>query len=182
MTLQDKEFGEIIIRKNRLSTSIRFSVSPSGRLVVSVPYRTPDFLIKRSINSSRVQIKAQLPLKDPSTQRARDAQKKLLARRAKDYLPYRLEYLAKTHDYKYIKHRLSHAGTRWGSCSSSGTIALNIGLMKLPSPLRDYVILHELAHTRHMNHSTAFWAEVSRTDPNYRRHRKALKLFSPAIS
>ena len=148
---------------------------------MSVPQHTPNLLIKRFVNSNREQIKAKLPIKDPSTQRARDANKKLLQKKAKGYLPYRLEYLAKTHGYKYTKCRLSHAGTRWGSCSSTGTISLNIGLMKLPEPLRNYVILHELAHTRHMDHSSAFWTEVSRTDPSYARHRKALKLFSPAI-
>ena len=181
MILRDKELGEIVVRKNHLSKSIRFSVSPSGRLAMSVPYHTPDFLVKRYLAANRTSIKAKLPLKDPSTQRARDANKKLLAKKAKDYLPYRLAYLAKTHGYKYIKCRLSHAGTRWGSCSTSGTISLNIGLMKLPVYLRDYVILHELAHTKHMDHSPAFWAAVAATDPSYRRHRKALHLYSPSV-
>jgi len=181
MILNDSEFGEVLIRKNRLSSSVRFSVSPSGRLSLSVPTHTPNFLIKRFLNSNREQIKKHLPLRDPTTQRSRDAQKKLLMSRAKKELPYRLEYLAKKHGYKYIRHRFSHASTRWGSCSSTGTISLNIALMKLPEPLRDYVLLHELAHTHHMNHSTAFWAEVAKLDPLYKRHRKALKLFTPTL-
>ena len=74
-----------------------------------------------------------------------------------------------------------HANTRWGSCSSRGTISLNIGLMKVPEVLIDYVILHELAHLNHMDHSEAFWQEVSEHDPQYRLHRKRLKQFSPGV-
>ncbi len=181
MLIPDSDFGDILVRRNALSRSARFSVSPTGRLTVSVPARTPTFLIKKFINSSREQIKAQLPVKDPSTQRARDAQKKLLMARAKKYLPYRLEFLARTHGYKYTKHRLSHASTRWGSCTSAGTISLNIALMRLPTPLSDYVILHELTHLHHMDHSSAFYAELGTLDPLYRRHQKALRLFSPSL-
>ena len=53
--------------------------------------------------------------------------------------------------------------------------------MKVPEPLRDYVILHELAHINHMDHSEAFWAEVGEHDPNYKRHRSQLKRFSPGV-
>ena len=181
MIIEDIEFGEVIVRKNALSRGIRFSVSTSGRLAMSVPKYSTNFLIKRFINKSRVEIREQLPLKSPETQRARDAKKKLLMKQAKAYLPYRLEFWAQKYGYKYSGVRLTHANTRWGSRSSSGTIALNIGLMKVPEVLRDYVIIHELAHIRHMNHSTAFWAEVAKHDPEYRRHRKALKMFSPGV-
>ena len=181
MILDDPEFGDIIVRKNSLSTSIKFSVSTSGRLAMSVPKNTPNFLIKRFLNSSREQIRAQLPLKNPKTQRARDAKKKILTKKAKEYLPYRLDFYAQKYNYKYTSLRLSHANTRWGSRSSSGTISLNIGLMNLPESVRDYVILHELAHINHMDHSAAFWAEVAKHDPNFKRHRKALKMFSPGV-
>ena len=53
--------------------------------------------------------------------------------------------------------------------------------MKVPEPLRDYVILHELAHLNHMDHSKAFWAEVASHDKNYKIHEKKLKAFSPGI-
>ena len=58
---------------------------------------------------------------------------------------------------------------------------LNIGLMKLPEPLRDYVILHELAHLNHPNHSAAFWREVASHDPLYKIHRKKLQMFQPGV-
>lgn len=181
MLLRDKEFGEVVVRRNALSRGAKFSVGTSGRLTMSVPKRTPDFLIKRYLNMNRELIKKKLPVNDPATQKTRDYQKKVLMKKAKEYLPYRLEYFAKLHGYKYEKCRLTHANTRWGSCSSNKTISLNIGLMKLPEKLRDYVILHELAHLNHMDHSKAFWAEVGAHDKNYKSHDKKLKLFNPGV-
>lgn len=181
MIIKDDEFGEVIVRKNALSRGVRFSVSTSGRLSMSVPKYTSDFLAKRFLNTNRKVIREKLPVKDPSMQRARDYQKKILMKKAREYLPYRLEYYAKLYGYSYNKCRLSHANTRWGSCSSNRTISLNIGLMKVPEPLRDYVILHELAHLNHMDHSKAFWAEVGSHDKNYKSHEKKLKMFSPGL-
>ena len=181
MLVDDPEFGEVVIRKNALSRGVKFSISTSGRLQMSVPSHTPNFLLKRYLNINREAIKTKLPLSDPATQKARDYQKKILMKKAKAYLPYRLEYYAKLYGYKYEKCRLTHAGTRWGSCSSNKTISLNIGLMKIPEPLRDYVILHELAHLNHMNHSKDFWAEVGSHDKNYKNHDKKLKMFSPGV-
>lgn len=181
MTIDDHEFGEVIVRRNSLAKGIKFSISTSGRLQMSVPVYTSDFLAKRFLNSNRKTIREKLPIKDPAEQRARDYQKKVLAKKAKEYLPYRLEYYAKLYGYKYEKCRLSHANTRWGSCSSNRTISLNIGLMKLPETLRDYVILHELAHLNHMDHSKEFWNEVGQHDRNYKNHEKKLKQYSPGV-
>lgn len=190
MLIKDEEFGEVIVRKNRLSRAAKFSVSTSGRLQMSVPAYTSEFLAKRFLNHSREEIRKKLPLKDPKDQRARDYQKKVLMKKAREYLPYRLEYFAKLYGYKYDKFKLSHAGTRWGSCTHRRragskkeeiTISLNIGLMKLPEVLRDHVILHELAHINHPDHSKEFWAEVGSHDKNYKVHNKKLKSFSPGL-
>ena len=181
MIVKDEEFGEVLVRKNPLVRGVKFTVSPSGRLSMSVPRYASGFLIKRFLNSNRNTIREKLPLKDPTTQRARDVKKKILMKKAKEYLPYRLEFWAKKFGYSYEKVRLCHAGTRWGSCSSRRTISLNIGLMNVPEVLRDYVILHELAHLNHMNHSEAFWAEVGEHDVYYKEHRRKLKGFSPGV-
>ncbi|MBQ9018441.1 M48 family metallopeptidase [Candidatus Saccharibacteria bacterium] len=181
MIIQDEEFGEVLVRKSPLSRNIKFTISTSGRLAMSVPTHTSDFLAKRFLNRNREMIRRELPLKDPREQKARDYQKKVLTKKAKEYLPYRLEYYAKLYGYSYDKCRLTHANTRWGSCSSNRTISLNIGLMNVPEPLRDYVILHELAHLNHMDHSKDFWAEVASHDKNYKNHEKRLKLYSPGV-
>lgn len=181
MIIDDPEFGEVIVRRNPLAKNISFSVSPSGRLQMSVNQQLSEFLLKRVLNRNRSLIREKVPLADPKTQRARDAKKKILSKKAKEYLPYRLEYYAKLYGYDYEKCRLSHAATRWGSCSSNRTISLNIGLMQVPEVLRDYVIIHELAHLNHMDHSDKFWAEVAQHDPKYKEHRKKLKMFSPGV-
>lgn len=104
-----------------------------------------------------------------------------LRKEAKSYLPRRLSFLAKEHGFSFARSKITHSSSRWGSCSSSGTISLNIGMMNLPFELIDYVIIHELCHTRHMNHSTKFWDEVVKFDPHYKMHRNELKKYSPYI-
>ncbi|OYW86414.1 hypothetical protein B7Z17_00445 [Candidatus Saccharibacteria bacterium 32-49-10] len=117
-----------------------------------------------------------------STQRLiRDHVLKALRKEAKSYLPRRLAYLAEQNGFKYSSVKLTHASSRWGSCSSSGTISLNISLMQLPFNLLDYVLIHELCHTRQMNHSRKFWTDVASIDPDFREHRKLLKQFTPNV-
>lgn len=106
---------------------------------------------------------------------------KALKKEAKSYLPRRLSYLAKEHGMVYAKIKLTHSGSRWGSCSSLGTISLNIALMQLPFEIIDYVIYHELSHTKHMNHSTSFWELVCSMDPDFKKNRLTLKQYSPII-
>ena len=91
-----------------------------------------------------------------------------LAREARTALGARLETLARRHGLGYARLAVRGQRTRWGSCSSSGTISLNWKLVFLPPGLVDYVLLHELAHTRHLDHSNAFWALLERLCPDAR--------------
>lgn len=118
----------------------------------------------------------------PSVQEVvREGVAKALRTESKAYLPRRLAFLAQQGDFNYERVRFAHQSGRWGSCSSSGTISLNIALMALPLELIDYVLIHELSHTRQMNHSDAFWNIVGTYYPNYKAARKSLKLHSPYL-
>lgn len=104
-----------------------------------------------------------------------------LRKESKAYLPRRLKYLAEQGGFHYQKVRFAHQSGRWGSCSSSGTISLNIALMNLPFEMIDYVLIHELAHTKQMNHSPKFWEIVGQYFPDYKNVRKSLKTRNPYL-
>ncbi len=80
----------------------------------------------------------------------------LLRLEARLYLPERVEQIAGKYNFKYKKVFVKNLKTRWGSCSSVNNINLNLHLMRLPEHLSDYVIIHELAHTREKNHGKGF--------------------------
>ncbi len=105
--------------------------------------------------------------------------KKTLEKEARAYLPRRLQYLADTYGMTFESIRYGNQKGRWGSCSSQGTISLNVALMNLSHELIDYVLIHELCHTKQMNHSADFWSLVESILPNYREYRKELKTCSP---
>ncbi len=77
--------------------------------------------------------------------------------------------------------RLSNARSRWGSCSSRGDLRLSWRLLQAPPHIINYVICHELAHLKEMNHSAKFWAVVASIFPDYKKAEKALKAISPTL-
>jgi len=73
--------------------------------------------------------------------------------------------------------RIKNVKTIWGSCSSKKNLNFNFRLFFLPEALIDYVFVHELAHLKHMNHSKAFWSEVEKQIPDYKKRREELKRY-----
>ena len=85
--------------------------------------------------------------------------------RAREILTERVIFFAQKFGLRYDKIRISSARTRWGSCSSRGTLSFTWRLIMAPLEVVDYVVLHELAHLKVKNHSPVFWAEVARMCP-----------------
>lgn len=100
--------------------------------------------------------------------------------RAHDWFGLRLEHFQQHYNLRVNRWRLSAAATRWGSCNSDGHIMLNWRLIHFGPDIIDYVIAHELAHLRFMNHSRDFWQEVERLYPNFERARNVLRGHDPA--
>lgn len=98
-----------------------------------------------------------------------------LRKEAKDHLPPRVKELAEKHNFKYKKVAIKNAKTRWGSCSYVNNINLSLHLMRLPDYLIDYVILHELVHTKIKNHSKDFWHFLDYVSGNAKKLDKELK-------
>ena len=94
---------------------------------------------------------------------------------AKEYLPIYLKQVSSKTGLKYGDCSIRQPKTRWGSCSARHDIMLNSGLVLFPLEIARYVAVHELAHTKHFDHSLNFWEEVEKHDSNYKDHRKTLK-------
>ena len=90
-------------------------------------------------------------------QSAEEAIWRILKKEAREYLPARVDELAERFGFQYTGLKIRKMKTRWGSCTSRKSINLNSWLVMLPDHLSDYVILHELVHTRHPDHSKQFW-------------------------
>ena len=93
----------------------------------------------------------------------------------------RLEILAAKLGVATPPLTLSNAQSRWGSCNSRGQVRLNWRLLQAPPHIINYVICHELAHLKQMNHSAKFWAVVEQLFPNYKLAEKELKALSPQL-
>ena len=94
---------------------------------------------------------------------------------AKKSLPGIVRALAAEMGVTYGNVTVRAQKTRWGSCSSKGNLNFNCLLVLLPENVVKYVVVHELAHRRHMNHGAAFWREVEKYQPTYREDRARLK-------
>lgn len=158
-TLDDPEIGEVVFRKSTRCRRVSIKVHPQKGVTVSMPYMVPYaaamafFKLKRDwVVAAFLRQKASaadLPVASP-------AEIEALRRQAKAGLPPRLAELAARYGFIYNKVTIKHNSSNWGSCSTRGNINLNLNIVRLPHPLRDYILLHELCHLRHHDHGHAF--------------------------
>ena len=112
----------------------------------------------------------------------KNAVMRAMRKKAEEYLPPLVQYWSSLCDLPYNKVTISKDRSRWGSCSSKRDISLSFYLMLLPAHLMDYVILHELAHTREMNHGPEFWELLNQlTDGKALALRKELRMHRPVF-
>lgn len=95
-------------------------------------------------------------------------------------LPF-LQTEAENHGFIYKSAQMRNLKSRWGSCNEKKEITLNIYLVQLPKHLIEYVLLHELTHTKHLHHGKDFWAELMRVCPDSKQRKKELKQYQPRI-
>jgi len=111
----------------------------------------------------------------PPTADVRSIVERHLRETAARELPARLAELAATHGFHPAGVTVRNQRSRWGTCSPSGRISLNWRLIQMPPHVSDYVLLHELVHLRHLNHSKGFWRELERLCPWHKEARAWLR-------
>lgn len=151
-------------------------LAPDTKVVIKASKSVAKTTVKTTTKGLLVKYPSHL---EPNSKRVQDEIVRALApiwrKHAEDYLPKRIDTLADTYGFKYNQLRLKNIHSRWGSCSSAKNINLNIQLMKLDQDLIDHVLLHELSHTKVMNHGADFWKVFESVRPGARAERKQLK-------
>ena len=167
----DPEIGPVRLVKSARARRISIRVHPLKGVTVTVPQSCSFAAGLRMFGQYREWVlktmEGQKSLRsgDASPERIESMRKE-----AREILPRRLGQLAKRYAFSYGRVFIKHNSSNWGSCSARGNINLNLNLVRLPEPLRDHVILHELCHLRHPNHGPEFHALLERLDgDNLRR-------------
>ena len=152
-----------IIYSNRKTLCIK--IERDGRVTVRAPKNTTAQAIDEFVRRHRKWIEAH---------RA-EILKKAEKQRAGEYIPSRAAKLADSMGVKYTGIRITAAKTRFGSCSAKNSLCFSLYLMCYPTAAVDAVIVHELAHILHKDHSERFYAQVQKAMPDYCKRKKLLK-------
>ena len=135
--------------------------STQKRQLQLLPWKSERFRVQLSKDTLKIFYPHDIDLQSQQAQETiREFIISTLRKEAKDYLPQRTEQLAAAHGFKYRGVTVKNISSRWGSCSATNHINLNIHLVRIPEHLSDYVILHELTHTIHKNHRDLFWKHL----------------------
>ena len=176
--------GPVLFVKSRKARRISLTVRGSRGVRVAVPWGA-SFEEARGIALGKIAwIRRTLARLERARDRCVEAVRTaegLDRRAASAVLSARLDALAREHGYTPGRLSVRRQGTLWGSASRSGHIQLNALLAAVPSDLADYVILHELVHTRVRGHGRAFWADLERRMPDARRRQARLREYSLAL-
>jgi predicted metal-dependent hydrolase len=178
--LELKEVGEIHLYKVKTAKNLRIILRPQKPPRMTVPYRIPFSEAEKFLHTKKswlIENIEKLKQIEPKTAFSEE-QIKELRKKAKNYIPERVQQLSERHNLKYKQVFVKNLKSRWGSCSSANNINLNLHLMKLPEYLIDYVILHELAHTKEKNHGKNFWNLLDILTGNAKLLDKELKKHS----
>ena len=178
-TIDIDGIGSVLFQKSKRAKRVGISVRISKGVRVAIPMRTSfkkalefAYLKKEWIQRSLVKIKQV----ENQNRALRDNSLSINKAEANKKLKDRLCYLANECGFKYNRAFVRNQRTRWGSCSYKNNISLNIKLVLLPRELIDYVILHELVHTRIHNHSKPFWADLDRYVGNSKVMAKRVRM------
>lgn len=164
------------IRSRRRTMSIQ--IEGDGRVIV----RTPNSVSRREVEEFLRKKIAWILKNRKKMEEARrrkpvvtEAMRREGIEKALKLIPGRVEYYAGLMGITYGRITIREQKTRWGSCSGKGNLNFNWKLVLAPPEVLDYVVVHELAHRREMNHSAAFWRIVEQVIPDYRERRRFLK-------
>jgi predicted metal-dependent hydrolase len=174
----------VLFEKSRRARRVSVTIRSSQGVRVAVPARVSFEEARRLAAAKGVWIRRTLARVERARGRCREAvlaAGQLDKRAARALLGRRLEELAAEHGFTCPGLSVRTQSTLWGSASPSGRIQLNAHLAVLPQELADYVIIHELVHTRVRGHGRAFWTELARLVPDVRGCRTRLREYSLAL-
>ena len=173
-----------IKRSNRRTISIE--LTPEG-ILVRAPYRASDAEIEAVLQKHRRWIQTHQKKQAEQMQTAQEEGLLsyddicALAEQARDYIPRRIDHYAPLIGVRPGRITIRNQKTRWGSCSAKGNLNFNCLLMLTPPEVIDSIVVHELCHLKHMNHSRAFYDEILRVYPEYHKWHHWLREHGGAI-
>lgn len=171
-----RSYGIVINEEGQVS--VRIPLRGSLRTAETMVREKQDWIFEKiELQKQRKRIRSQQTAESESkyTPEQRAGLEKRYRQAAKEYIPKRADYYAQLLGVTYERIRIAEQKTRWGSCSSKGTLSFNWKLMLAPPKVLDYVVVHELCHLIEMNHSPRFWKQVEDVIPDYKEYRKWLK-------